>query len=268
MAAAIAALPFSPDLIIDKDRNSSTSWSWRSSARPTLTWASDSTAAQSTWAGYSGSVNKIARAFKKHSRVFNEVAYTGNGTTQQIPHGLDPSVLVGQVIIKRLDAAAAGVSWNRGATGKYMVLNATAGAVVSANRFGNNSISIDPDSSVVTVGSSTDVNASGGSYSMLIFAHDTAPDGVIQCGAVLAGAQANLGWSPATLISKEIDFSGGWFTFDVATGWNSSSNDPVLYLNSVNSEAGANDYGGPNATGFTQQNSPSRTSTYLAMRAP
>lgn len=208
-------------------------------------------------------------SFKQDPRFFKVVTYTGNGTTQVIPHGLSSSVSVGMVVIKRRDAASATgwYVWHRGAPGLAGNLNLTnAFGTAGATGFGNNSVYVAPNASGVTVGSYQDVNASGGAYVMYVFAHDTASDGVIQCGSMTGADTINLGWRPQYLLAKGSNNATDWYIQDTARGWGAGA-DAYLMADLTNAEA-TFEFGAPTSTGFTYTNGSGAISyIYLAIRA-
>jgi hypothetical protein len=102
---------------------------------------------------------------------FNVVVYTGNGGTQNVSHGLN--AVPHYIEVKKISGAAQ--RWclfHRGfGAARYGYLNEnfafdTANAI---NRWGNNTVTVEPTSSVFTVGNSDDVNSSGNLYVAFVY---------------------------------------------------------------------------------------------------
>jgi hypothetical protein len=95
------------------------------------------------------------------------VTYTGNGANRTIAHNL--GVAPAMVIVKRYDAPNTGnwqVRHTSIAAANSIQLNATSAAAAAATVWNSTA----PTSSVFSVGTSTDVNATGGTYAAYCFA--------------------------------------------------------------------------------------------------
>jgi len=95
------------------------------------------------------------------------VTYTGDGTNRTIAHNL--GVAPAMVIVKRYDAPNTGnwqVRHTSIAAANSIQLNATNGSVAAATVWNSTA----PTSSVFSIGTSTDVNATGGTYVAYCFA--------------------------------------------------------------------------------------------------
>lgn len=209
--------------------------------------------------------------FRKAPKFFDVVTYTGNGSNRDIAHSL--GVAPGCIFVKRTDTAANWAVYHRSiAGGQYAVLNSTAGFTLGSSWWNNTNAT----SSVFTVGFSDDVNANGGTYVAYLFAHDTAPDGLIQCGLIdWSGAtqQINLGWEPQFIIERRFNQTGGnWYMMDTVREMSVSRfRDISADLSSA--ETLQTSYPGsftPNATGFTASNwwDSDSLSVYIAIRRP
>lgn len=206
--------------------------------------------------GTSNRVNKnldtyVAWAFAEASRFFDIVTYTGNGANRTIAHSL--GIAPGAIFVKRLDTTGDGRVWHRGLTSSSYVLklNSDAGQVVDATVWNGTA----PTDAVFSLGTNTDVNANGATYVAYIFAHDTASDGIIQCGTFTTdgGGDATvtgLGFQPQFLHLKNINASTNWRMFDTARGW-AAGGDAHINSSSAAAESSTANFGAPTADGFT-----------------
>lgn len=208
-----------------------------------------------------------AWTFRKAARFFDIVTWTGNGASgRQIAHSL--GVKPGMIVVKRTNAA--GNSWavhHRSIHPNTLRLELT-DAQTTEQKFTSSA----PTASVFYVGSDSDVNAPGASYVAYLFAHDTASDGVVQCGSYTGNGSASgptvtLGWEPQYVLIKAAGgATGGWHIFD------SSRGDGFLLANSAAAENTAGDYIDFTSTGFNIKtsnllvNSNYATMIYLAIR--
>jgi hypothetical protein len=165
--------------------------------------------------------NYVAWTFKKQTKFFDIVTYTGNGVARTISHNLGS--VPGVIITKRLDSTSDWAVYHRsyGSGGPAGILNGT-DAAFSLSTYWNNT---DPTSTQFTLGSFANVNASGGTYVAYLFAHDTASDGLIQCGSytgTAASQSINLGWKPQWLLIKSTG-AADWYILDTTRGWTSTS---------------------------------------------
>jgi hypothetical protein len=144
----------------------------------------------------------------------------------------------------------------------------------------------DPTSTQFSVGTNSNVNASGGTYVAYVFAHNDGdgefgPDGsdIIKCGSFTgngssSGNFVDLGFEPQFVIIKNASSAADWVMFDNMRGVvtsSSAADDKYLFPNGNNSEGG----GIPidfNATGFTVFDTSARTNAntntfiYMAIR--
>ena len=258
MQAAINALPFSADFLIDKDRVAATDWSWRDSATGLAnTLASNTTAAQAAFGGYSGTNNRVVQALKQAPKFFQRVTYTGDGTSgRQIPHGL--GVKPGMIIVKSLVSSS--YNWwvyhaSIGA-GSGLLLNATdASSALSA--LWNNT---EPTASAFTLGTYNQVNQNGGQYVAYLFAHDPDTSGIVQCGS----GNATLPWAPQWVLYKDAGAASDWRIQDAARGFTPAGGAPSLAPNLSAAEA-VN--GALTVSGSTLTFSGSTTPVWCAIRA-
>lgn len=225
----------------------------------------------------------VGWSFAKKAKFFDIVTYTGNGVAGRvIPHSL--GVAPGMAISKRRDAVTSWHVWHSGLSANSFINldtggQATGGAAPAL--FGNNSTFINPDAVNVTIGGNPDINASGATYVMYLFAHD--PDttnGIIKCGSYVGNGgntTVTLGWKPQFLLFKCITSSGtNWDLFDTTRDPLSSStgNNTYLQLNNNMTESNmtAGHYLQVTSTGFQLQTStvdpnvPGQTYIYMAIR--
>jgi hypothetical protein len=211
-------------------------------------------------------VNFVSWSFARAARFFDVVTYTGTGVTgRTVSHNLGTTP--GMIIIKCRSTIT---GWQVGHRSigytKRLRLDSTAEEETGATWWNNT----DPTSAVFTVGTDTDNNANGEAYVAYLFAHDTASDGIVQCGSFTTdgsgAATVTIGWRPQFAIVKRSDSTGSWFILDTARGWAGGSNN-VLRANLADAEDTSSTTGGPTSTGFTIGNiGASATYVYLAIR--
>ena len=145
---------------------------------------------------------------------FSIISYTGTGSAGTVAHGL--GVAPEMYIVKRRDAD--GHSWpvytsTLGAT-KQLRLSGTNAEITAAGiTIWNNT---EPTSSVFSVGTNTDSNASSGTYIAYCFA---SVDGYSKTGSYTANSNADgpfvyTGFRPAWLLIKKTDGSASWWLVD------------------------------------------------------
>jgi hypothetical protein len=213
-----------------------------------------------------GAYTYASWSFARAARFFDVVTWTGNGSAgRAISHNLGATP--GMIIVKM--RTAAGYEWrvwHRSVGNGNLLLNATDAAYLgdaqTASYFGNGSVYVAPTSTDFTVGASLTVNGSGDTYVAYLFAHDTASDGIVQCGSYTGNGSATgptvtLGWEPQWLLIKNATAAPtDWVILDTARGI-TSGNDNYLWPNREFSENG--DAGFPNdgldltTTGFQLQ---------------
>jgi hypothetical protein len=166
----------------------------------------------------------VSWSFKEQPKFFDIVSYTGTGANRNISHNLGS--VPGMMIIKRTDSAESWPVYHRsyGNTGGSRLDTTVEFFVLST--FWNNTT---PTSSVFTVGTSGEVNQSGGTYIAYLFAHDAGgfglagTDNVISCGSVSVTyptyTTVNLGYEPQFVMFKLSSAAGGdWLINDNMRG--------------------------------------------------
>jgi hypothetical protein len=227
----------------------------------------------------------VAWSFARAARFFDVVTYTGNNASnRQISHNL--GVAPGMVIVKARDGATNWIVGHRSIGWTKFLLLQTTGAESTGSSFFNNTA---PTSSVFTVGSASDVNGLGGTYVAYLFAHDTASDGIVQCGSYTGNGSATgptvtLGWQPQfLLIKRAVGGTGHWIMLDAARGFPTgpTTTQPYLVANTSAAESDwfaftGSDYHAAEVSGTGFQittptatlNNNTDTYVFLAVRAP
>jgi hypothetical protein len=193
--------------------------------------------------------------FRRAPGFFDEVCYTGNGSTQAPSHNLTqiPELL----IVKRRSGTG---GWATLATNAsvYGYINSSGSffaASTGINQFGNGTVYVPPTSTAFTVGPDTDMNGSGSTYVAYLFA--TCP-GVSKVGSYTgtgATQVINCGFTGGArfVLIKATSTTGDWYVWDSARGI-VAGNDPYLALNSTAAEVTTTDWVDTAATGFELSN--------------
>jgi hypothetical protein len=185
--------------------------------------------------------------FTRKPGVFDVATYTGTGSNRTVSHnlGVTPELM----IVKRRDSTGAWRVYSSvTGAGKYLRVDSNAAEATTSTRWNNTA----PTSTAFTVGTASDVNASGGTYFNFLFATlagvskvgsytGTGNDINVDCGFT-AGARF--------VMIKRTDSSGDWFVFDTERGIN-SGNDSYLIVNSEANPVTDQDYIDPLNAGFT-----------------
>ena len=245
-----------------------------------LTDAQDSKNLSFTNTGFSNytfddGVTEVSWTFRKQPKFFDVVTYTGTGSATTIAHNLGS--VPGCIIVKRTDSAGFDWAVYHTSTGntQRLLLNTTDPAGTSSS-FWNNTT---PTSTVFTVGSNVNTNASGGTYVAYLFAHNaggfglTGTDNVISCGSFTTPSSGNatitLGYESQWLMVKCSSNAQDWILVDNMRGL-SQTNQQTLFANSsAAEEATASPYFLLTSTGFTAAAASiggSRTFIYIAIR--
>lgn len=198
-----------------------------------------------TYSGYTSSKN----FFKRAPGFFDEVCYTGNGSTQNISHNL--GVAPELMIVK--NRTTAGYYWRDYhvslGNGAYLNMNAT-DAVNTGNTF-NTWNATTPTTSVFSIGGDGNVNVVSNNFVAYLFA--TLP-GVSKVGSYTGngGTQTiacGFASSARFVLIKRTDAVGDWFVWDTARGI-IAGNDPHLGLNTATAEVTTDDSIDPDSSGF------------------
>jgi hypothetical protein len=208
--------------------------------------------------------------FREAPKFFDVVTYTGDGTdNRQISHNL--GVAPGFIIVKATTTNHGWACFHRGnGTNQYVLrLNSTGEGYTPATAISGFPVSATDTTFTVRSGENGwgdvtySANASGQTYIAYLFAHDTASDGIIQCGsytgAYPSSPTVTLGWEPQWVMIKSASIQpsaeyGGWGIWDNMRGMPVGGNDPLLVANRSTQEGttytNTGDYLSPTATGF------------------
>jgi hypothetical protein len=223
--------------------------------------------------------SNVAWTFREQPKFFDVVTYTGNGTTQAISHNLGSTP--GCVMVKCTSTAGTDwFVWHRALTFGYWLRLNTTGAQSNANsefNFGNNTIAVDPTSTVFTVGNNTDFNGSGRTYVAYLFAHDaggfglTETENVISCGSVTTDgsgvASVTLGYEPQLVLMKNTQTAGDWVLVDNMRGFSQTAFNFLTPNTSSAEGVQTTDKFYPTATGFYRDGLyASQPHIYIAIR--
>ena len=272
-------------MVWSKSRNAVSAGELRDSVRGTAILQSSTTAGQLAGAsdvtafnssGYnlgfvSGTANQnattyVSWTFRKAPKFFDVVTYTGTGTAGlTVSHSL--GIKPGMIIVKRTDTTGNWAVYHQSIAAANGLQLETTSASFAASYWN----STEPTASQFTLGApATAVNASGGTYVAYIFAHDTATDGIVQCGSFTTDGSGNatvsLGWEPQYLMAKASSTTLNWQVVDSSREF-TVGNDNVLSPNTTTAE-GATVVANPTATGFYATTTASQTYIYLAIRRP
>ena len=169
-------------------------------------WDAGSSTVTNTQGSISGTVSVRANT----TAGFSVVTYTGTGANATVGHGL--GVAPKMVIIKRRDTTGNWAVYHAElANTQYMLLNSNA-AVATGTTYWN---STSPTSTVFSVGTSADTNASGGTYVAYCF---SAVSGYSAFGGYQAGTEpfVFLGFRPRYVMIKRTASGDGWAIFDTS----------------------------------------------------
>jgi len=162
----------------------------------------------------------VSWTFRKQAKFFDVVTYTGNGSSRTITHNLGS--VPGCIMVKRTDTTGDWKVYHRSLTSAaYFVELNTADSESTTDDPWNSTA---PTSSVFSLGTAAEVNASGGTYVAYLFAHDASGFGdlgtnnIISCGSYTGngsttGPIVTLGWEPQWILAKSVG-SGNWFLID------------------------------------------------------
>ena len=181
-------------------------WNWTAKTFVGWSWKAGTTSGLS-----GGTITPTAYSFNTTSG-FSIIAYTGTGSAATIGHGL--GVIPKMIVVKRLNSTSQWSVYHEAiGNTKHLILDTTAAEVTSTNYWNDTS----PTSSVFSIGSGTDVNASGGTYIAYVFAD---VKGYSRMGTYTGNGNADgafiyTGFRPAYFMCKLASGSGGsWAIYD------------------------------------------------------
>jgi hypothetical protein len=224
----------------------------------------------------------VGWTFKKASKFFDIVTYTGNGSSagdsQTITHNLGS--IPGMIITKKTSGTSDWLVHHRSLSSdlKNLQLNKTDAESIIGDW--------NPTSTTFTVehqtyASNTGNNENGQSYVAYLFGHDTSSDGMIQCGYYTGngsgtGPVVDLGFEPQWVVIKNASSTGPWVVLDTMRGWpvtnDTTYTDHMLWWNTSDAEYTSVKRANPTSTGFqirqnnSQVNTNGNTYVYMAIR--
>jgi hypothetical protein len=174
--------------------------------------------------------------FRRAPGFFDEVCYTGNGTSgTTITHNL--GVVPELMIVKRRDTTGDWFTYTA-STGntKFLVVNTTAASTTGIAW--NNTT---PTSTVFSLSNNVSVNANAGTYVAYLFASCPGVSKVGSYTGTGATQTIDCGFTGGArfVLIKRTDSTGDWYVWDTARGMVSGT-DPSLLLNSTAGEVNAN----------------------------
>lgn len=196
--------------------------------------------------GWSGA-GTIWWNFQRAPGFFDEVCYTGSGTTTTQTHNLQ--AVPELIIVKRRSGTAFwqvySATYGRNF---YAFLNDTQGF---ASDPGNAWGTTNPTTTTFSLSPLTETNASGSTYVAYLFASVA---GVSKVGSYTGNGTTqtiNCGFTGGArfVMIKRADASGDWFVWDTARGM-IPANDPYLRLNSTAAEVTGTDFVDTTSVGF------------------
>ena len=196
------------------------------------------------------------------------INYSGdNNIGRAIPHDAGP---FGLAIVKMKNAVRNWVVQHRSRGGtKYLVLN-TNSAEATLTAVWNDTPA---DSDNVYLGNNIQTNQSGNDYEMIVFAHDTSPSGIIQCGEYAGNSAAghfiDLSWPEGVryiLIKVASGSTDGWNVFDTTRGLSKRLEPDTTDTETSNAAVVQSVAGGFELGNFTFTNQTGSTYIYMAIR--
>ena len=225
----------------------------------------------STYAVNGSGLTYASWTFREAPKFFDVVTYTGTGSARTVAHNLGS--VPGCMIVKRLDDETDWTVYHRslGAT-QRLFLNGTQAALDGTASWN----STEPTSTNFSLGASSAVNGSGGTFVAYLFAHNaggfglTGTDNVISCGSFTTdgsgAATVSLGYEPQWFLFKRTDDTSNWRILDVMRGGSLTQSNPLI-PNTSAAESSFGSFWNPTATGFNIINqTASSTWIYIAIR--
>jgi hypothetical protein len=192
------------------------------------------------WNNVNGSGDTmVSWSWKKASKWFDIVEYTGTGAAQTISHSLGSEV--GMIFIKQTSTGLTDWSvYHRSLGGtKNLRLDDPRAEDTNIGYFNDT----DATSTEFTVGYLGDFNSAGKTYIAYLFAHN---ENLTQCGSYTGngsttGPEIDLGWQPQWVMIKNTSTAADWYVLDAKRGLNGDAiDDPYLRPNLTNAESSTN----------------------------
>lgn len=221
-------------------------------------------------------VDNVAWSFRRKTKFFDIIYYTGTGSTPvTIPHSLGTTP--GFVGIKALNVIAPFYLWHRSLTSSAYHLDFSPNAETSGGDkfwFGNGTVPKPPDANNIYTTSS--LNAVGKNYLVIAFAHDTDPDGMVQCGSYVgnsstSGPTITLGWEPQFILIKMRNSTQPWVALDNVRGFDTNLKAfgnawPPTFIPGAFATASSTGFQLTSTSTYTNQSG--MTYVYMAIRKP
>jgi hypothetical protein len=184
--------------------------------------------------------------FRRAPSFFDVVCYTGTGANTTFTHNL--GVVPEMMIFKRRDTTA---NWRVYHSSQPASDLGTLNSNIYFQTDSNVLNSTAPTSSVFTVGTNAQTNASGGTYVAYLFATAAGVSKVGSYTGTGTTLQINCGFTGGSrfVFIKRVDDSAAWYVWDSARGI-VSGNDPYLLLNTTAAEVTNTDYIDTYSAGF------------------
>jgi len=188
--------------------------------------------------------------FRRAPSFFDEVCYTGTGTAITFNHNLG---VAPELIIVKKRSGTSTTGWLVGATtigyANKLYLNLTNASAADSTAWNSTA----PTSTVFSVGTNTDSNASAATFVAYLFATcpgvskvgsytGTGATQSIACGFGAGGARF--------ILAKRTDSTGDWYVWDSANGLTSGSS-PYLQWDTINAQTTGNNGTYASSGGFT-----------------
>ena len=189
--------------------------------------------------------------FRRAPGFFDVVCYTGIGANTTQTHNL--GVVPELIIVKCRSASGAWqVYSNTLANTEYLVLNTTAAKTTGAMRWNSTT----PTSTVFSLGTASEVNASSTTYIAYLFATVAGVSKIGSYTGTSATLTVNCGFTTGArfVLIKRTDVVGDWYVWDSARGI-VAGNDPYIVLNSTAAQVTTTDWVDTASSGFELSNS-------------
>jgi hypothetical protein len=196
--------------------------------------------------------NYINWNFRRAPSFFDVVCYTGTGVNRTVSHNLG---VAPELMIVKKRSSASTTAWfvycayvdvpNQAAY--WLGLNTTAAADAYTPAWN----ATNPTASVFTVGTDTDVNASGATFVAYLFGTCAGVSKVFSYTGNGSSQTINCGFTGGArfVMIKRTDSTGDWYVWDTARGI-VAGNDPHLSLNTTAAEVTSDDTIDTDSTGF------------------
>ena len=209
--------------------------------------------------------------FRRSIRFFDVITWAGDGTgARTIGHSLGTAP--GMLFVKNVTAASSWSGYHR-SLGNGNIIRLDLTSVAASTAFWPTT----PTGSNFQV--STSLNAAATTYMAVLFAHDSASTGIIQCGSYTGNGSASgptttLNWEPQlVLVKRTTTASSNWVLLDTTRGIASPGSDALVFPNTAGAES-SSDRLSVSGTGFqitttdAEVNNSGDTYIYMAIRKP